>query len=188
MTGLFSGILYNSFAHDMYYPDIENLRDLDASGLVISLASIALTDLFDDDNNSTIMRNLRGKLRYGENAVAIDDAAYYRNGSGFIKENNFPGLNAKYIDVDGGPLLHLVKECPGRNVARKDKSAILECAIRLLVIIVFSHTHINIASYIRCILLIVFAAQTFDSAAGNKCVDWSIESRWFNTLVEQTGH
>ncbi|XP_029680584.1 uncharacterized protein LOC115246109 isoform X2 [Formica exsecta] len=113
MTGLFSGILYNSFAHDMYYPDIENLRDLDASGLVISLASIALTDLFDDDNNSTIMRNLRGKLRYGENAVAIDDAAYYRNGSGFIKENNFPGLNAKYIDVDGGPLLHLVKECPG---------------------------------------------------------------------------
>ncbi|XP_050450325.1 uncharacterized protein LOC126850903 isoform X2 [Cataglyphis hispanica] len=111
MTGFFSGILYNSFAHDMYYPDINTLRELDASGLVIALASISLTDLFDDDNSSTVMRNLRSKLRYGENAVV--NAAYYRNGSGFAKENYFPAFSAQFVDVDGGPLLHLVKECPG---------------------------------------------------------------------------
>lgn len=119
MTGFFSGILYNSFAHDMYYPDINTLRDLDASGLVIALASSSLTDLFDDDNNSTVMRNLRSKLRYGENAVY--NAAYYRNGSGFAKENYFPAVSAQFVDVDGGPLVHLVKECPGRNIARRGK-------------------------------------------------------------------
>lgn len=106
----------------MYYPDIENLRDLDASGLLIALASFSLTDLFDDDGNSTLLRNLRGKLRYAINENAVKNAAYYRNGSGFAKENYFPALSEEYVDVDGGPLLHLVKECPGTNVAHRGKN------------------------------------------------------------------
>lgn len=99
----------------MYYPDIETLHDFDTSGLLISLISLGLADLFDDDNSSTLMRNLRSKLRYGENSTF--NAAYYRNGSGLGKENYFPYMDARYVDEDGGPLLHLIKECPGTNVA-----------------------------------------------------------------------
>lgn len=99
----------------MYYPDIENLREFDASGLTISMVTFGLADLFDDDNSSTLMRNLRSKLRYGEHSA--ENAAFYRNGSGLNKEYYFPILDAQYIDEDGGSLLHIIKECPGTNVA-----------------------------------------------------------------------
>lgn len=99
----------------MYYPDIETLQELDASGLLIALASYwPLNDLFDDDGNSTLMRSLRSKIRYGENAV--DNAAHYRNGSGFGKERYFPSLSMELSDTDGKPLIHMIKECPGMNV------------------------------------------------------------------------
>lgn len=99
----------------MYYPDIENLRDFDSSGLPISLSAIGLSDLFDDDNSSTLMRNLQSKLRFGGNSGLY--AAHYRNSSGLCKERYFPDLDAEYVDEEGGPLLHLIEECPGMNVA-----------------------------------------------------------------------
>ncbi|EZA50867.1 hypothetical protein DMN91_011411 [Ooceraea biroi] len=113
LVGIFSGILYNSFAHDMYYPDIDSLRDLDASELPILLSSFSLTDLFDssDLKSTACMQNLRKKLRYGLNAVY--NAAYSRNVSGFIRELHYPIIRDELIDADGGRLLHLVKECPG---------------------------------------------------------------------------
>ncbi|XP_072757068.1 uncharacterized protein [Anoplolepis gracilipes] len=111
IAGLFSGILYNSFARDMYYPDIDTLRELDASGLPITLSSVSLTDLFDDENNSTLMRSLQSKMRYS--ARTRNYAAYYRNVSAFGKEKYLPVINQMYYGVDGKPLLHFVKECPG---------------------------------------------------------------------------
>jgi hypothetical protein len=119
LTGIFNGILYNSFAYDMYYPDIDNLHDLDASGLPISLASFNLIDLFDssdDANSAALMKNLRKKLRYGLNSIY--NAAYYRNVSGFVREHHYPIIKQELINADGGPLLHLIKECPGINAMK----------------------------------------------------------------------
>ncbi|XP_029161062.1 uncharacterized protein LOC114932827 [Nylanderia fulva] len=133
VAGFFTGLLYNSFAHDMYYPDIDTLRDLDTSGLTIALASRSLNDIFDDDINSTLMRSLRSKLRYGENAVP--NAAYYRNGSGLAKGNYFPAFNEQYVDVNGNSLIHLVKECPGTFFLSYllPKNSILQEAINVLI-------------------------------------------------------
>ncbi|KAL6259301.1 hypothetical protein P5V15_009219 [Pogonomyrmex californicus] len=114
LVGIFGGILYNSFAHDMYYPDIHNLHDLDVSGLPILLTSISLTDLFGCNNNvdsTPLMENLRKKLQYGPHAVSI--AAHHRNVSALARERYFPIINEELFDVDG-PLLHLVEECPGK--------------------------------------------------------------------------
>lgn len=105
----------------MYYPDIVSLHDLDASGLPISLTSASLTDLFDHDNDNnddnidstSLMQSLRKKMQFGINAVSI--AAHYRNVSAFARESYFPIITEELIDVDGGPLLHLVKECPGKR-------------------------------------------------------------------------
>ncbi|XP_036146728.1 uncharacterized protein LOC105834943 [Monomorium pharaonis] len=118
LVGIFSGILYNSFAHDMYYPDIESLRDLDASELPIFLTSVSLGDLFDnyDDGidliSSKLMQNLRKKMQFGVNAVR--NTAHYQNISAFVRKSYFPIINEELIDANGGPLLHLIKECPGK--------------------------------------------------------------------------
>lgn len=134
LVGIFSGILYNSFAHDMYYPDIDSLRDLDASGLPISLTSVSLADLFDvdrdnnDDNieSTSLMQSLRKKMQFGINPVSI--AAHYRNVSAFARESYFPIITEELIDADGGPLLHLVEECPGmRNRLYKNSYIIYTC-------------------------------------------------------------
>lgn len=114
LVGIFSGILYNSFAHDMYYPDIDSLRDLDASGLPLIFSSISLIDIFgsaNDTDSSPVMKNLRRKLKYGSHV--FEDIASYRNASGFFRWNHMPIFNEEYIDKDGGPILHLVQECPG---------------------------------------------------------------------------
>lgn len=100
----------------MYYPDIENLHDLDASGLPITWSSGSLTDLFDDNDNddidsTSLMQSLRRKLQFGVNAV--NTAARYRNVSAFARKSYFPIVTEELIDADGGPLLHLVEECPG---------------------------------------------------------------------------
>ncbi|XP_024869798.1 uncharacterized protein LOC112453325 isoform X2 [Temnothorax curvispinosus] len=118
LVGIFSGILYNSFAHDMYYPDIDNLHDLDASGLPISLTSASLADLFDDDDDdddvdsTSLMQSLRKKMQFGTNSIS--NAAHYRNVSAFARKSYFPIITEELIDTDGGPLLHLVEECPGK--------------------------------------------------------------------------
>ncbi|XP_018374120.1 PREDICTED: uncharacterized protein LOC108768249 isoform X2 [Trachymyrmex cornetzi] len=114
LVGIFNGILYNSFAYDMYYPDIDSLHDLDVSGLPISYSSVSLVDLFDDDNDVklTTMQNLRKKLQSNENGVI--STAHYRNTSAFARERYFPVISEELADADGGPLLHLIKECPGK--------------------------------------------------------------------------
>jgi len=114
LVGIFNGILYNSFAYDMYYPDIDSLHDLDVSGLPISLSSASLADLFDNDDNdvdSSLMRNLQKKIQFNENGII--STAHYRNTSAFARESYFPVISEELADADGGPLLHLVKECPG---------------------------------------------------------------------------
>ncbi|KYM93703.1 hypothetical protein ALC62_15689 [Cyphomyrmex costatus] len=117
LVGIFNGILYNSFAHNMYYPDIKSLHDLDDSGLPISLSSAGLANLFDYDDNdvdSTLMQNLRKKMRFNVTGVnGVISTALYRNTSAFARENYFPVISQELTDADGGPLLYLIKECPG---------------------------------------------------------------------------
>lgn len=49
-----------------YYPDIKTLKDLDASGLPISLSTgeWLMDDMFGSSPNSTTMKNLRNKALY----------------------------------------------------------------------------------------------------------------------------
>ncbi|XP_011051279.1 PREDICTED: uncharacterized protein LOC105144210 [Acromyrmex echinatior] len=114
LVGIFNGILYNSFAYDMYYPDINSLHDLDVSGLPISFSSASLVDLFNNDDNNveSALRNLRKKIQFNENGII--STAHYRNTSAFARERYFPVISEELADADGGPLLHLVKECPGK--------------------------------------------------------------------------
>ncbi|XP_011860394.1 PREDICTED: uncharacterized protein LOC105557693 isoform X2 [Vollenhovia emeryi] len=118
LVGIFSGILYNSFAHDMYYPDIDSLRDLDASGLPVLSTSASLGDLFDDNGDvysTSLMRSLRKKMQLTPDVHTLSRVARHRNASAFARESHFPIVIEDLIDADGGPLLHLVEECPGED-------------------------------------------------------------------------
>lgn len=108
----------------MYYPDINSLRDLDASGLPILSTSNNLIDLFDNDNDNddddvdstSFMQNLRKKMQFTF-TNAIRSTAHNRNISALARKSFFPIIAEELIDADGGPLLHLVEECPGtKNV------------------------------------------------------------------------
>ncbi|EFN84854.1 hypothetical protein EAI_10312 [Harpegnathos saltator] len=114
IVGFFNGILYKSFAHDMYYRDIDSMEDLDASGLPILFTSFAMSDFFgpkNDTDTTPLIQSLRRKLRHGYNVVK--NAAYYRNVTGLVRKHHFPILNEELVDTGGAPLLHLIKECPG---------------------------------------------------------------------------
>ncbi|KAG7203008.1 hypothetical protein KM043_010136 [Ampulex compressa] len=113
ITGTFNGILYKSFAQDMYYDDIDTLSDLDKTGLPIQYTSYSMNDLFgprNDSSASPLIRSLRSKLGYGYKS--IKHAAYYRNVTGLIRKHNFPLVRKKLVDTDGSHLLHLAEECP----------------------------------------------------------------------------
>lgn len=121
MVGIFGGILYNSFAHDVYYRDINTLEELDSSGLPLTLTSFSLNDLFGPENNTDLprtMQNLRKKMIYGPDS--LQRAACYRNVSGFVKESYYPIIKEEHFDASGGHLVHLINECPGTNISRQE--------------------------------------------------------------------
>ncbi|XP_014489479.1 PREDICTED: uncharacterized protein LOC106752352 [Dinoponera quadriceps] len=114
IVGFFNGMLYKSFANDMYYRDIDSLEDLEASGLPILFTSFGVSDIFGlkkDTDATPLIQSLKRKLQHGYNAVI--NAAYYRNVSGLMRKHHFSILNEELVNTDGSPMLHLVKECPG---------------------------------------------------------------------------
>lgn len=126
----------------MYYPDIDSLHDLDASGLPIFSASASLADLFDDDDDgdnnddndnvdsTSLMRSLRKKMQLTSDINAISSAAHYRNVSTFARKSHFPIIIEELIDADGGPLLHLVEECPGmKNITNTRIRILITCTL-----------------------------------------------------------
>ncbi|XP_024947836.1 uncharacterized protein LOC107275120 isoform X2 [Cephus cinctus] len=115
ITGIFNGSLYKSFSTDSYYKDIDELKDVDESGLQIGTGSPNLRDMFGCDNDSEIMVNLRKKFSVipSSDIPAIERTAYFRNFSAVDRENDLLlRLNTKYIDRDGNHMLHIVSECP----------------------------------------------------------------------------
>lgn len=126
----------------MYYPDIVSLRDLDTSELPIFSTSAGLTNLFDDDDDNDddnnvdstlLMQSLRKKMQLTSDINVISSAAHYRNVSAFARESYFPIITEELIDADGGPLLHLVEECPGtKNIlVYKNSYYIHSCYMRV---------------------------------------------------------
>ncbi|XP_032683151.1 uncharacterized protein LOC116849771 isoform X2 [Odontomachus brunneus] len=114
IVGYFNSMLYKSFAHDMYYNDIDSLEDLDASRLPILFTSYSTSDIFGPKNDmdaTPLIQSLKGKLQHGYDA--LKNAAYYRNVTGLIRKHHFAIIGAELVDMDGVPLLHLIKECPG---------------------------------------------------------------------------
>lgn len=152
IVGFFNGILYKSFAHDMYYQDIDSLEDLDASGLPILFTSFGTSDLFgfmNDTDETLLIQSLRRKLLHGYNAVR--NAALCRNVTGLMRKHHFSILSEELVDTDGSPLLHLVRECPGTSV-------------QSLTHYVCMPKHIfQQGVHIRYVLFVVSAAEELDS-------------------------
>lgn len=114
MVGIFNGMLYKSFATNMFYEDINSLAELDASNLPIAFSSYSTTDLFgdkDDPDLSPVYKNLQKKMFHMPNALKL--AAFHRNISGLLRDQYSPLIYETLIDETGTHMLHRVQECPG---------------------------------------------------------------------------
>ena len=124
LTSAVQSILVTAMTKPYYYPDINTLEELDASGLSILTKAPPLIDTFGStqmnstaspfDANSTMDRlSRRVKVPVGtinlwrvastEGNVAVLDRK---------TQNEYGLLLNKYQANDGSPLLHVVRECP----------------------------------------------------------------------------
>ncbi|XP_076656803.1 uncharacterized protein LOC143361352 [Halictus rubicundus] len=115
IIGIFNGVLYQAFAKDMFYKDIDSLSELDASGLPIGFFSFSTTDLFghaDEPELNPILKRLQKKLVHALDNV--EQAALYRNMSGLLREQYYPLVKQNFVDKTGTHMLHKVEECPAK--------------------------------------------------------------------------
>ncbi|KOC64815.1 hypothetical protein WH47_00318 [Habropoda laboriosa] len=115
IVGIFNGILYKSFAKDMFYKDINNLAELDASGLPVGFLSYSTVDIFgtrNEPNLSRVSKSLQTKLIHLQRPIEM--VAFHRNISGLLREQYFSLMHESLIDATGTHMLHLVTECPAR--------------------------------------------------------------------------
>ncbi|XP_076284110.1 uncharacterized protein LOC143210803 [Lasioglossum baleicum] len=115
IIGIFNGVLYQAFARDMFYKDIDSLAELDDSGLPIGFFSFSTTDLFghaDDTDLNPILKRLQKKLVHALDNV--EQAALYRNMSGLLREQYYPLVRQSFVDETGTHMLHKVEECPAK--------------------------------------------------------------------------
>ncbi|EFA00231.1 hypothetical protein TcasGA2_TC003059 [Tribolium castaneum] len=88
-----------------FYKEINTLDDLDKAGFPIA------TKFYTFDNASITHRNLR-KKQVGPIANILDIVAYQRNMAKIERERDLSFfIRCNYLDEDGTPLLHILKEC-----------------------------------------------------------------------------
>ncbi|XP_043255162.1 uncharacterized protein LOC122398958 [Colletes gigas] len=115
LIGIFNGALYDCFAKDMFYKDIDNMEELEASGLPIGFFSYSVRDVFGSENDpdlSPVLRKLRDRMIYAPNN--IEETAFHRNISGLLRDQYCPLIKESLIDKTGAHMLHSVKECPAQ--------------------------------------------------------------------------
>jgi hypothetical protein len=96
-----------------YYPDINTLEELDASGLVISTGSINLVQDTFSTEESPPANHLRSKVTYCYLQEGnINYVAKHRNIAALNRLSTALYSVLLYRNSDGTFLLHIVKECP----------------------------------------------------------------------------
>ncbi|XP_076547413.1 uncharacterized protein LOC117610092 [Osmia lignaria lignaria] len=114
IVGVFNGMLYTMFTNDVYYKEINNLKQLDKSGLPIGY-SASTKDLFgtkNDLNLNPIFKRLQKKMIYIPNNIEM--TATYRNVSGLLRKQHYLLIGHTLRNKYGEKLVHRMKKCPAK--------------------------------------------------------------------------
>lgn len=106
ITNIFQGtlVIYSTVS---YFPDIDNLEDLDNSGLKV----LTTLNIFDYAESEVLNKFKRKILYYG--GSNINRTAYKRDVSVIERKQDAKFLiNTIFLGQDGRPLLHITKFCP----------------------------------------------------------------------------
>lgn len=87
----FKGSLTTSFSTTAYEKEIDTLRELDDSGLIILSSALSIKNLFGDKNDvNPVLLSLMSKLQTTSEADnVIDSVAYQRNVCGVERYSDF---------------------------------------------------------------------------------------------------
>lgn len=113
IASLFQGKLVTVLSKPDYYPDINTLEELDASGLVIGTGSPNLIQDTFSTEESSLITHLRDKITY----LSMPDGlmsyvAKHHNTSALTRLSNAIYGVHLYHSPDGTFLLHIIEECP----------------------------------------------------------------------------
>ena len=113
MASIFQGKLVTVLSKPDYYPDINTLEELDASGLIIGTASRNLIgDTFSTEESPHI-KHLRDKITYYNLSDSVMDyVAKHHNISALNRLSNAINREHVFLSSDGTFQLHIVEECP----------------------------------------------------------------------------
>jgi hypothetical protein len=113
IASLFQGKLVTVLSKPDYYPDINTLEELDASGLVIGTGSPNLVENTFSTEESSVIKHLRDKVTYYNLPESVMSyVARHHNISALNRLSNAIYGVHLYHSSDGTFLLHIVEECP----------------------------------------------------------------------------
>jgi len=113
IASVFQGKLVTVLSKPDYYPDINTLEELDASGMVIGTGSRNLIEDTFSTEESSLIKHLRDKITYYNLSNSVMSyVAKHQNMSALNRLSNaIYGLHC-FHNSDGTFQLHIVKECP----------------------------------------------------------------------------
>jgi hypothetical protein len=112
VASLFQGRLVTVLSKPDYYPDINTLEELDASGLLIATGSINLIENTFSTEESSVMKHLRNKVIYRNIQEGVTD--YVAKHQDITALQRFSSAIYEVLlhrNSDGTFLLHMVAEC-----------------------------------------------------------------------------
>lgn len=112
-TSLFQGKLVTVLSKPDYYPDVNTLEELDASGLVIATGSINLIENTFSAEESALVKHLSNKVTYFSTKEGVADyVAKHKDTAALTRLSNAIYNVLIYRNSDGTLLLHIVREFP----------------------------------------------------------------------------
>lgn len=113
IASIFQGRLVTVLSKPDYYPDINTLEELDASGLVIGTGSPNLIEDTFSTEESSLIKHLRNKIKYYNlSSSVMSYVAKQQNMSALNRLSNAIHSLHHFHNSDGTFQLHIVKECP----------------------------------------------------------------------------
>lgn len=113
IASIFQGKLVTVLSKPDYYPDINTLEELDASGMVIGTGSPNLIQDTFSTEESSHTKHLRDKIMYYNLSNSVMSyVAKHRNVSALNRLSNSIYCLHIFHNSDGTSQLHIVKECP----------------------------------------------------------------------------
>lgn len=113
IASIFQGKLVTVLSKPDYYPDINTMEELDASGLVIGTGSPNLIGDTFSTEESSLIKHLRDKITfYNLSQGVMSFVAKHQNMSALSRLSNVIYYLHLFRNSDGTFQLHVVKECP----------------------------------------------------------------------------